>query len=57
MSFGVVALLKEAIQLNTSEIVSTSLEFSRAFPQKYPKMALVKKVNLDMLLIVMEAML
>ena len=57
MSFGVMALLKEAIQLNTSEIVSTSLEFSRAFPQKYPKMAFVKKANLDMLLIVMEAML
>ena len=51
MSFGVMALLKEASQLNTSEIVSTSLEFSRAFPQKYPK------ANLDMLLIVMEAML
>ena len=43
MPFGVMALLnlrlanKKQFQLNASEIVFTSLEFSRALPQKYSK--------------------
>ena len=49
MPMGVMALLnlrlsiKKQFQLNTSEIAFTSLEFSRALPQKYPKNGLREK--------------